>query len=163
MSKSRSKARKAKAKAKAPAAPPPKTRRDVLRMGAYGGVAAVGAAGVAFWGVSSFRGYAAEHDLARVGESAMTVVQIHDPQCPVCTALQKQTRAALRKLDGSDITYLVADIKTPEGAAFARKYRVPHVTLLMFDEAGELQQTLRGPQQADQLVEIFSAQMAAKT
>ena len=163
MSKSKSKARKAKVKAKTPVAPEPKTRRDVLRLGGYGAVAAVAAGGVAFWGVSSFQAYAAEHDLSRVGEGQMTIVQIHDPQCPTCTALQKQTRAALRNFDDGEITYLVADIKTPEGAAFARKYRVPHVTLLLFDGDGELQQTVQGLQQASQLTEIFAAQKAAST
>ncbi|MEP1586615.1 MAG: thioredoxin domain-containing protein [Tateyamaria sp.] len=159
MSKSRSKARKAKAKA--PVAPTPRTRRDMLRLGGYGAAAAVGVVGVGFWGASSFSAYGKEHDLSRVGEAPMTVVQIHDPQCPTCTALQKQTRAALRDFDEGEITYLIADIKTPEGAAFARKYRVPHVTLLLFDKDGELQQTIQGLQQASQLSETFATQKAA--
>lgn len=161
MSKSRSKARKAKAKSKAPVAAAPRTRREVLRLGGFAALALAGVAGAGIWGVSSFRTYAAEHDLSRVGERAMTIVQIHDPQCPTCTALQKQTRVALRDLDDGQVTYLVADIKTPEGAAFARKYQVPHVTLLIFDGSGELVQTVQGMKQASQLLEIFTAQAAA--
>ena len=159
MSKSRSKTRKSKAKTPAPA--PQATRRGMLRLGVYGAAAALGAGAVGAWGVSSFRAYAAEHDLTRVGEGPVTIVQVHDPQCPTCTALQKQTRAALRDFDDCGITYLVADIKTPEGAAFARKYRVPHVTLLLFDGAGELHLTVQGLQNADRLAEVFAAHKAA--
>lgn len=160
MSKSRSKARKSKSKAPA-LAPAPRSRRDVLRLGGYGAAALAGVVGAGAWGVSSFSAYAAEHDLTRVGEGPMTIVQIHDPQCPTCTALQKQTRAALRDFDDCGITYLVADIKTPEGAAFARKYRVPHVTLLLFDGDGALHETVQGLQQASQLAQVFAAHKAA--
>lgn len=159
MSKARTKARKSKA---TPAgATAPKSRRDVLRMGGYGAAALAGAVGAGAWAVSSFSAYAAEHDLTRVGEGPVTIVQIHDPQCPTCTALQKQTRAALRDFDDCGITYLVADIKTPEGAAFARRYRVPHVTLLLFDGDGALRDTVQGLQQASQLAQVFAATKAA--
>ncbi|WP_299730304.1 hypothetical protein [uncultured Tateyamaria sp.] len=159
MPKSRAKPRKSKTSA-APAAAP-QTRRSMLKLAGGGVLAAAGAGGVGLWGVSSFRAYAAEHDLSRVGQGNIAIVQIHDPQCPTCTALQKQTRAALRDFDDCGMTYLVADIKTPEGAAFARKYRVPHVTLLLFDGAGELRETLQGMQQASQLAQAFAAHKAA--
>ncbi|MFL4472079.1 hypothetical protein ACERZ8_20170 [Tateyamaria armeniaca] len=158
MPKSRAKSRKSKSAPASAAAP---TRRNVLKLAGGGVIAATGAAGAGIWGVSSFRAYAAEHDLSRVGEGPVTIVQIHDPQCPTCTALQKQTRAALRDFDDCGITYLVADIKTPEGAAFARRYRVPHVTLLLFDGDGELHQTVQGLQQASQLAQVFAAHKAA--
>lgn len=155
----RSRAKPRKSKATAPAPEP--TRRSVLKLAGGGALAAIGLGGAAIWGVGSFRAYAAEHDLSRVGQGNITIVQIHDPQCPICTALQKQTRAALRDMPDSDFTYLVADITTPEGAAFARKYRVPHVTLLLFDGAGNMRQSVQGLQQASQLVDIFTAHKAA--
>lgn len=133
------------------------SRRAFVGYGALG-VGVVAAGGV--WSVSSFRSYAAEHDLSQVGQGNPTIVQIHDPQCPTCTALQKQTRAALRDFDDCGLTYLVADIKTPEGAAFARRYNVPHVTLLLFDGAGALQRTVQGVQQASQLAEVFAVHKA---
>ncbi|WP_299150724.1 hypothetical protein [uncultured Tateyamaria sp.] len=158
MSKSKSRHRKS-----TPTAAPTPSRRDVLKLGRSGAIGLAALAGAGYWGFGSFRAYAAEHDLTRVGEGAMTIVQIHDPQCPTCTALQKQTRAALRDFDECGVTYLVADIKTPEGAAFARKYRVPHVTLLMFDGQGDLHRTVRGLQTSTHLAEVFAAHKAAVT
>ncbi|MEM6373109.1 MAG: hypothetical protein AAF727_10070 [Pseudomonadota bacterium] len=163
MPKSRAKPRKSKqAVSQQPDVAVP-TRRGMLKLAGGGVLAATGVAGAGLWGLSSFRAYAAEHDLTRLGEGPVTIVQVHDPQCPTCTALQKQARAALRDFDDCGITYLVADIKTPEGAAFARKYRVPHVTLLLFDGAGELHQTLQGLQQASQLAQAFAAHKSAVT
>ncbi|WP_108835950.1 hypothetical protein [Tateyamaria sp. Alg231-49] len=157
MPKSRAKLRKSKT-----ANPPPEpTRRSMLKLAGGGVLAAAGAGGVGLWAVGSFRAYAAEHDLTRVGQGDIAIVQIHDPQCPTCTALQKQTRAALRDFDDCGVTYLVADITTPDGAAFARKHRVSHVTLLLFDGAGELHETAQGLQQASQLAQTFAAHKAA--
>lgn len=134
------------------------SRRSVLGGGAVGSALVLGGG---FWGVSSFRTYAAEHDLSRVGQGAPAIVQVHDPQCPTCTALQKQTRRALKDLDACGLTYLVADIKTPEGAAFARRYNAPHVTLLLFDGAGDLKRTVRGLHDSPHLAEVFAAHKAA--
>ncbi|MEL7124992.1 MAG: hypothetical protein AAGK30_02115 [Pseudomonadota bacterium] len=134
------------------------SRRSVLGGGAVGSALVLGGG---FWGVSSFRTYAAEHDLSRVGQGAPAIVQVHDPQCPTCTALQKQTRRALRDFDGCGLTYLVADIKTPEGAAFARRYNASHVTLLLFDGAGDLKRTVRGLHDSPHLAEVFAAHKAA--
>ncbi|WP_299688029.1 hypothetical protein [uncultured Tateyamaria sp.] len=135
------------------------SRRAVLGGGA---VASTLVLGGGIWGLSSFRTYAAEHDLSRVGQGAPAIVQVHDPQCPTCTALQKQTRRALRDFDDCGLTYLVADIKTPEGAAFARRFNVPHVTLLLFDGAGDLKRTVRGLHDSPHLAEVFAAHKAAQ-
>ena len=161
MSKSRAKSRKSKANAAAKPAEP--TRRDMLKLGRNGAIGLAVVAGGGYWASGSFRAYAAEHDLSRVGQGDVAIVQIHDPQCPTCTALQKQTRAALRDFDDCGIAYLVADIKTPEGAAFARRYNVPHVTLLLFDGEGQLHQQVQGLQQAARLAEVFAAHKAAVT
>ena len=141
-----------------PAAKPALSRRTLLGGGAAATTLVLGGA---IWGVSSFRSYAAEHDLTRVGQGALAIVQVHDPQCASCIALQKQTRRALRDFDDCGLRYLIADIKTPEGAAFARKYNVPNVTLLLFDGAGGLRRTVQGLHQSSQLAEMFAAHKAA--
>ncbi|WP_299656275.1 thioredoxin family protein [uncultured Tateyamaria sp.] len=151
---------KSKKRVKAIAAQPkstPMSRRYVLGGGA---VASAVALGGGVWGLSSFRTYASEHDLSRVGNGDLAIVQIHDPQCPTCTALQKQTRRALRDFDDCGLSYLVADINTDEGAAFARRFNAPNVTLLLFDGQGALQRRVQGMQQASALAGVFAAHKA---
>lgn len=155
-----SKPKKSRKKKQQQAQPAP-TRRDALKVlrNIAIGTAAVGGAG--FWAVGSFRAYAAEHDLSRVGQGAPTIVQVHDPQCPTCTALQKQTRAALKDFDDCGLVYLVADITAPEGSAFAARYGVPHVTLLFFDGDGELLNSSHGLRSEAELTPLFAAHKTA--
>jgi len=93
--------------------------------------------------------------------SALTnaVVQIHDPQYQLCTTLQRQTRRALKAYSDDDVTYLVANIKTTEGSAFAARFGLPHVTLMFFDDAGVHVNTLRGPTSQDAVEAAFAAHM----
>jgi hypothetical protein len=140
----------------AQAASPSWTRRRVL-----GGisVAAIGlgvlAAGGA-WAVSSFNRSVDERDLSRIGQGAPSVVQIHDPQCPICNALQRETRKALGALEGEPPIYLIADLTQTEGAVFAQRNSVQHVTLLLFDGEGNRVQTLTGSRDRKELAEIFA-------
>ncbi|MFK7752864.1 MAG: TlpA family protein disulfide reductase [Sedimentitalea sp.] len=150
MSKKRRKPVKASRK-KAVTTPVEPAKRDTLKLLRMGALGAVAVGGAGFFSVRGVRATAAEHDLTQLGGGRPTVVQIHDPQCPTCTALQRQTRKALRSFDEDQIGYLVANIKTVEGATFARRYGVPHVTLLLFDGQGRLETTLSGPHQADAL------------
>jgi thioredoxin-like negative regulator of GroEL len=122
----------------------------LLKAAQYATGAAVGGVGGVLT-VRSVKAHAHEHDLTRMGQGKPTVVQVHDPTCPTCTALQRQTRAALSSFGECDMLYLVADIKTDEGAMFASRYGVPHVTLLLFDADGELQETLTGMRYEDEL------------
>lgn len=162
MAKARRSKKQRKSKAQAVSSEPAQpSRRDVMRLMQNGAIATAAVAGGGYWAFGSFRAYAAEHDLSRVGQGAPTIVQVHDPQCPTCTALQRETRRALKEFDGCGLTYLVADIKTEDGAAFARRYAVPHVTLLLFDGDSELRETVHGTQQAAHLSEVFSAHKAA--
>lgn len=152
-------ARKSKPRRKATAPPTPTpepTRRDVLLKAAQyaTGAAVVGVGGVLT--VRSVKAHAHEHDLTRMGQGKPTVVQVHDPTCPTCTALQRQTRAALSSFGECDMLYLVADIKTDEGAMFASRYGVPHVTLLLFDADGNLQDTLTGMRYEEELQQAFA-------
>lgn len=131
------------------------TRRKIIRFARNSaiGVALVGATGgyLAY----SASGTLHEQDLTRIGQGLPSVVQIHDPQCPVCMRLQRTTKAALGRLDDGQLDYVVANIRSGKGEAFANKYAVPHVTLMLFDAEGELQHILRGEQQADVLDREF--------
>ena len=83
-------------------------------------------------------------------------MQIHDPQCPLCLTLQRQTRSALAGYDDAGYTYLVANITTDSGYAFANQYGVSHVTLLLFDAAGKMVETVRGPIETAPLESILA-------
>ena len=152
------KLRKSKPNKITPAAAP--TRRDMMKLIRNGGVATIAVVGVGYFGFGSYQAYASEHDLGRIGQGKPVVVQVHDPQCPVCTALQKEARQAVKSLD-DDMVFLVADITTDVGRQFAVRYGVAHVTLLLFDGAGARKQTLQGMRQSEDLSPIFKAHMAA--
>ncbi|QUJ77007.1 hypothetical protein KDD17_02880 [Sulfitobacter albidus] len=147
-----------RAQAEKRGAAPQATRAPVNRRALLGwsiaGVALAGAAGA--WGVTSFNASQAERDLSRIGQGAPAIVQIHDPQCPLCNDLQRETRKALAGLEGEPPVYLVADLTLPEGAAFARDHAAAHVTLLLFDAAGRRVQTIQGPHTRTQLQPMFA-------
>lgn len=134
------------------AAPSRRTVLGWVGMGALG-VGVLGGGGA--WAVSSFNRSVDERDLSRVGKGRPSVVQIHDPQCPICNALQRETRKALGTMDGEAPIYLIADITQTEGAVFAQRHSVPHVTLLLFDADGKRMQTLTGSRTRDELEPIF--------
>jgi thioredoxin-like negative regulator of GroEL len=131
------------------------SRRDVLRWARNVGVAAVAIGGGGFWMMRSVNAMQAEQDLTRIGQGKPVVVQVHDPQCATCTALQRETRDAMKQFGECDLVYLVADVSQIKGATFANRYGVPHVTLLLFDGDGRLQQTLSGMRYRDELSEVL--------
>lgn len=120
------------------------SRRNVLRMARNGviGLGVIGAIG--FYFVQNVSSTMHEHDLKRVENGKPTIVQIHDPQCSSCVALQRETKQALKNFDDEDLDYVIANIKTPEGRNFANRYGAQHVTLLLFDKDGALQGVLQG-------------------
>ncbi len=132
------------------------SRRDVLRLARNGAIAAVVVGSAGFFMTRSVRAMQAEHDLTRIGKGKPVVVQVHDPQCSICTALQRETRKAMKQFEDEDFIYLVADISQQDGAGFANRYGVPHVTLLLFDGEGVLQQTLQGMRYQDELSEVLA-------
>ena len=148
-------AQKKKSQPQAVAAPKGPDRRKVLGWVRNGAIAAVILGLGGYWAVGSVRATMAEHDLARVGNGTPSIVQIHDPQCSLCLSLQSATREALAEMGDDEITYLVANIQTPDGRAFANQYGVPHVTLLLFDGQGELQDVLNGVRQPEALLPVF--------
>lgn len=96
-----------------------------------------------------------EHDLSRVANGTPTVVQIHDPQCSLCRALQKETKGALKGIDKQALDYVIANIRTSEGSSFAARYNARHVTLLLFDAEGNLQSVLEGRRNRAELRSAF--------
>ncbi len=144
-------------RAKAAPAPEPQTnRRDVLRMARNGLIAAGVLGGGAAYAVSAVRTTAYEQDLSRIGQGLPVVVQIHDPSCSMCTALQRETRKALKGFDDGEIGYVVANIKTQEGLDFASRNGVSHVTLMLMDPKGGTVQVLNGPRERDELRDVFT-------
>lgn len=134
----------------------PVSRRALLGRIGVGVAGFVMLGGAGFWGLHHVQAINAEHDLSRLGQGVPVVVQVHDPQCPVCNSLQNETREALRAFGAQEVLYLIANIRTPQGSDFAARHGVPHVTLLLFDGDGRLRETLRGPHKADELRPVFS-------
>ncbi|MGI9381977.1 MAG: hypothetical protein ACR2PO_02395 [Methyloligellaceae bacterium] len=134
---------------------PETDRRDVLARIRNWGVLGVLVAGAGWYLVDEVTATIAEHDLSRVGNGTPTVVQVHDPQCNRCLALQRETRNALETLDDGAIQYVVANIRTAEGRQFAAAHGVGHVTLLLFDKNGKRRNVLVGERHRNSLAALF--------
>lgn len=137
------------------------TRRSLLTNAPLivGGIVAIGALG--YFGVSTVQADLAEQDLDVVGSGVPTIVQIHDPTCPVCLALQKETRAAFDMIDDGQLEYRVASIASNVGSDFAAKHASSHATLLFFDGNGTITQRVQAPSDRDTLYAAFMAHIAA--
>ena len=136
------------------------TRRETFRRVRDWGLIALVVGTGTWWLVDDVRADIREHDLTRIGAGAPVVVQIHDPQCPTCRALQREVRAALKAFDTGAIDYVVANIRTDKGRALADAHGVGHVTLLLFDGTGERLQTLSGMRREPALREAFRRHLA---
>ncbi len=56
-------------------------------------------AGVVGSGLAAFKyNYNISHDLSVIGKGVPTIVQIHDPNCPLCNQLRRNADAAAEKL-----------------------------------------------------------------
>ena len=137
------------------------SRRETLRQFRDWGILGTVVAAGGWWLVQDVRADMAEHDLSRIGAGAPVVVQVHDPQCPTCRALQREVRDALRGFEDGSIEYVIANIRTAEGRALAQAHGVGHVTLLLFDGDGNRLQTLSGMRQAPVLRAAFQRHVAA--
>ncbi len=144
--------------------PKPKAdRRKFLKQMRTGTIAIAVIAGGGYFALNKVQATISEHDLSKIGNGRPAIVQIHDPQCPVCLALQRETRDALRAFNPGDFEYLVANIRSKKGSAFANKYFVPHVTVLLFDGKGKLSKVLNGSNKSDFLKAEFSSHLAGET
>lgn len=151
------KKQRSKQKKKAATAVAEPTRRDALKLLRNGGIGAVAVGGVGWWVVSGVQAVAAEQDLSRVGQGKPAVVQIHDPQCALCTELQRQARKALKDINDDNLLYLVASTRTDDGAAFAAGLGLSHVTLVLMNGDGQVEDVLQGVRQSDELKVHFEA------
>ncbi len=158
MAKPKSKNKRKQAQAEAAKTAPP-TRRNLLGYVPYviGGAVLLGGAGV--WGVSAVQADLAEQDLSIIGDGVPTIVQVHDPTCPICTALQKEARAALADIDDGALIYRVANITSNTGSVFANMHGSSHATLLFFDGAGNLTQRVQGATDRADLYDAFMAHL----
>lgn len=128
-----------------------KSRRKLLKTG----LISVGVIALAGGGLSMYRAsYALSHDLSVIGQGRPTVVQIHDPSCPKCNKLKDNTAAV--KGDFENINFRIANLKSREGASFARRFGVGKITLLIFDGEGNLVENLHGIQPKDRLRRLFA-------
>lgn len=132
-----------------------KSRRETLLAMRNWAVLGAAGLGIGWYIVDEVTASIAEHDLSRIGNGKMAVVQVHDPQCPRCRALQRETRRALKRLNHPSVQYLVANIKTSSGRRFAAEHSVGHITLVLLDGAGRRQGILRGNRNSQSLYEGF--------
>ena len=154
MQKKRSKRYNTKSSTLVVAAPEP-TRRDALRRYRNYAIAA-GVVGIGGWFVvSDVQATIQENDLTRIGNGVPAIVQIHDPQCSQCLALQKASRAAMEGFDDAELQFLVANIRGGKGGSFAGKHGARHVTLLYFDGKGNRQHIERGVKSSAYLESSF--------
>ncbi|MEY1556751.1 hypothetical protein AB3Y40_14050 [Yoonia sp. R2331] len=139
----------------------PMTRRESL--GRLRAIAALGllVTGGVWWTISSAQADRFEQDLSRMGQGIPAIVQVHDPNCAPCLALERETRAALKSFDDEDLTYLVASLATTSGQAFASRHGAGYATLLFFDGSGLLTRSLRGPSDRNTLTTAFRSHIAA--
>jgi len=133
----------------------PVTRRDVLRRYGYRATAIAAVCVGGWFIVQDVQATAREHDLTRIGNGVPAIVQIHDPGCSVCAALQKEARAAASGFEDDELQFLVANIKDARGSKLAADNGVPHITLLFFDGKGKRHEIMRGPNDRSVLEPAF--------
>lgn len=156
--KRKAKQKAAKAVPQQPIAPQAKSgpsRRALFQKLGTGAVAAAVVGGLGWYLVDDVQATIREEDLSRIGQGTPVVVQIHDPQCSRCVALQREARSAMGGFDKEELQFLVANIRTPEGRSLANRHDVGNVTLLLFDGNGTLRNTLVGNRESDALEKIF--------
>lgn len=164
----KNKRKPAKAKKKNTAAAQPSAaqidaeKRRTFVLMRNGAIGVIGASALGIFGVTAVRATLAEQDLAQIGNGLPSVVQIHDPGCPLCNELQRNTRRALRQFEAGEVNYVVADINTETGRNFADQFRVQHVTLLLFDAEGQRVDTLAGVRSRDELEARFATHVGGQ-
>lgn len=133
----------------------PLDRREALRRARNWGLLVAFAGGGGWLLVDDMIATARELDLSQIGKGIPTVVQIHDPQCPRCRALQREVRSAMKAFGDDELRYLVANIRDQDGRDLAHAHRVGHVTLLLFDGEGRRRDIVVGQRSSGALKSMF--------
>lgn len=133
----------------------PQNRRDFLTNITIYGLGAAALIGGGWYFTNSISATARESDLTTIGNGVPAIVQIHDPSCSLCAALQKESRAAVSNLEKDAVQFLVANIRSQEGRALANEHGVGHVTLLLFDGKGQRRMIMTGSKTEDDLTPVF--------
>lgn len=133
----------------------PMSRREMLGLAKFGAVALAVFGGGGWYTISRVQASIAEGDLSKIGNGTPAIVQVHDPQCPSCNALQRATRDALCELGAGDVNYLVANLTAPDGRDFARAQGAGRVTLILFDGTGKRRRTITGRRTVEELRALF--------
>lgn len=144
-------------------APPkkkPMSRREMLGLAKFAAVGLAVFGGGGFYVVSKVQASIQEGDLSKIGNGTLAIVQVHDPQCPSCNALQRATRDALCELEAGDVNYLVANLTMPDGRDFAREQGAGRVTLILFDGEGKRRRTITGRRSVEELRSVFREHLA---
>ena len=135
---------------------PARARRRFLKR-VRGVVITVALGAFAVVGLTAYkRNYEVTHDLSVIGNGTPTVVQVHDPGCSLCQSLRDNVDTVKGEFRDS-IQFRIANILTADGRALARRFDVPHVTLLLFDGKGDLVSVLRGVREPESLRPSFRA------
>lgn len=92
------------------------------------------------------RGYS--RDLSQIGKAGNVVVQIHDHNQVSSQLLMDQINKVRSDYEGR-VTFLVADVYTAEGKAFADKQDIHSAALVFFAANGEKLTILYGQQHAE--------------
>ena len=92
------------------------------------------------------RGYS--RDLSLIGKGGNVVVQIHDHNQVSSQLLMDEINKVRSNYEGR-VTFLVADVYTAEGKAFADKQNIHSAALVFFAPNGEMLTTLYGQQDAE--------------
>lgn len=84
-------------------------------------------------------------DLTRIGQGENVVVLIHDKQSAESLHVMEAVDS-VRAEFGDRMMFLVADVNTPDGAAFVRQQNAAGATMLLFGADGRRLQALHGVQ-----------------
>lgn len=125
-----------------PATPPKKSFLKKMIITVF----ALGITGLVMWNLP--RGFSV--DLAQIGQGENIVVQVHDHDLVNSGGLMENINKVRPEYKGV-IKFLVADLKAPEGQAFAKVYNVDAVTLVFFAPDGTKLGVVQGVPELDAL------------
>jgi len=76
------------------------------------------------------------HDLSVVEERKSVLVQIHDPACTSCRALQSSVESVINEFPNME--YRIADMNRSEGRRFASQHQIGITSLVHSSRSGRI-------------------------